>query len=207
MEMLARFDPTNGSVSGQQILGNAYGDILTPVLSAFPVAAPKNNRLLVDSHLVQQPMPGTYASAVLDTTITAEGDLSVGIEADTPVVTSGALLTFHLQASYTGDQALNGVSLLGLLPWDSGLDDVACSGTGVSNCVIDIRSGDLRATFDMAANAQVDISGVVKVIAWPNDTPRLRVMARGPVGLRESNTLNNFSITQLTQSLFRDGFE
>jgi len=207
IEILARFDPTNGSVSGQQILGNSYGDILTPVLSAFPVAAPKNNRLLVDSHFVQQPMPGTYGSAVLDTTVTAEGDLSVGVEAETPVVTPGALLTFHLHASYTGNQPVDGVSLLGLLPWNSGLDDVACSGTGVSNCVTDIRSGNLRATFDVAANAQVEISGVVKVIPWPNDTPMLRVMARGPVGLRESNTLNNFSTMQLTQSLFRDGFE
>jgi hypothetical protein len=207
VQVIAGFDAATGSVLGQQIIGSASEDVVDGAHSAYGWAAPSNGTLAAHAYSVLTPNPATWADMLLDTTVTAHGDLSASIDLDTVTVAPGDVLSFHYKADYVGDNALTGVSLLGFLPWSSGGDDVACSGSGISNCYVDSSSGNIRATFDIQPGGHLDISGKISVLAWPNPPPSSRVRVHGPASLQEIDTLNNFATVAITQSLFRNGFE
>ena len=207
VQFLARFDPDTGALLAQQAVGNSYGDPLRRSRSASMLAAPTNNRLPVDSFVVEQPEPATRANAILDTTVTATGDLSVEVHLATSIVMPGTVLPFHFVAKYTGDKPLAGSTLLGIVPWSAGLANVNCTTQGASNCLVKVESGNVEAAFDITPGGQIDVSGQVTVLPWPDTPYPFHAAARGPIGLSESNTLNNFVSVAITQSLFRDGFD
>jgi len=191
----------------QQAVGNSYGDPLRRSRSASMIAAPANNRLPIDSFVVDQPEPATRANAILDTTVTATGDLSVEVHLATSNVMPGTVLPFHFVAKYTGDKALAGATLLGIVPWSTGLTNVNCTASGAGNCLVKVESGNVVAAFDVTPGGQIDVSGQVTVLPWPDTPYPFHAAVRGPIGLGESNTLNNFVSVAITQSLFRSGFE
>ena len=207
VQFVAGFDPASGALLSQQAVGSSYGDPLRRSRSASMIAAPTNNRLPVDSFVVDQPEPATRGNAILDTAVAATGDLSVEVHLATSTVMPGTVLPFHFVAKYTGDKPLTGATLLGIVPWSAGLANVTCTAQGASNCLVKVESGNLEASFDVTPGGQIDVSGQVTVLPWPDTPYPFHAAARGPTGLSESNTLNNFVSVAITQSLFRSGFE
>ena len=207
LNLLAQLDPATGDILAQQVIGNFVDNPLSPARNASMIAAPEVNRLPVNTYVIDSPAPQTSGNAMFDTTVSATGDLSAQIVVDAAQVNPGDIVSFHFIAAYSGDNAIAGARLLGLLPWGSGLTNVTCSGQGVSNCIVKTGSGAVDASFDLAPGSQVEITGLVKALPWPDTQHSLHAMVWGPVGLSESDTLNNFARGAVTQSLFFNGFE
>src|SRR5262249_33766944 len=183
---LAQVDPASGNfVGGQQAIGFWSGDPIQPSHHAYPNAAPSGNQLPVLTYAANPPAPATWGDALLDTTVTATGDLSAQVTTSAAKVKAGDTLTFHFLASYSGDAPLSGARVFGFLPWGGTVANLGCSGQGVSNCVVDSRSGNVFATLDIAAGGQADITGTVTVLPWPDSPAPLHAMVAGPTGLRE----------------------
>ena len=52
-----------------------------------------------------------------------------------------------------------------------------------------------------------DVSARAKVLDISADLPELDARVRGPIGLDESDTVNNFAHANVSQSVFANGFE
>ena len=207
IQMLASFDPVSGQFTGQQMIGTYYGDAQTATSEVDLLGAPENQRLPVNTLSVDHPQPSVSGNALLDTTVLANGDLVATTSTSAAKAIAGKLLTFHFAAMYTGDAAVSGVTLLGNLPWQGGVSGIACTTSAASNCVVDTTSGNVHATFDIQPGGSVDISGQVRVLDNAASTQHVEEVVYGPIGLREPDTGNNLSRTDVEQVIFADGFE
>ncbi len=207
INFLAGFDTTTGAVSGQQTM-NAYDhEALADTLGFDGLQlAPENNHLLTAATVVDSPLPTTSGNALLDTTVTANGDLSLQLTLDHSKVKAGDVVGFHFLATYSGDAPISGAHLRGYLPWAGGVSGVTCVAQKASSCVIDTRSGNIQASFDIQSGGKIAISGQVQVLAG-SDTPAIEAFVYGPTGLMEQDTINNFAHTGLVESIFFSGFE
>jgi len=152
------------------------------------------------------PEPVSTAAAEVYPTVVADGNLVLQ-ETYTPVIANiGGTVTFHLVATYNGTAPLSGASVYGAMPWPGGIANVVCAVQSASNCVVDTNSGNVHAVFDISPGGQVDISGQLKVLPWP-DRAVLSAVVRGPTGLRELNTRDNFSSALIDRDLFANGFQ
>ncbi len=206
LTVLGKFDPVSGTLLSQQVIDAGDYSPITPSLRPFLLGAPENNRLPVQTSAMHAPAPTTNGAALLDTSVTANGDLVLQATADKPTISAGQVLTFHFIATYTGDAPIAGAHLLADLPWPGHATALSCAVQGASNCVLDARSDTVRATFDMQPGGRVDVSGQI-VATSGTGTPMLQGVVYGPTGLNEPNTINNFGYRFLNDIIFANGFQ
>jgi hypothetical protein len=153
--------------------------------------------------------PTQFGVALVDRTITATGNLAAAISIDRTHVMPNDLVGFDVSVAYEGDAPISGARLTARMPWASGATGLACTGTGVTNCTIDARSHDARATFDIAPGGAVHVTGHIRVLdVFSGDATRyLGANARGPEALNELETVDNFARTSVVESLFFGGFD
>jgi len=210
LSLLAMFDPTSGAISQQQVIGlYDSSDNLQPSVERSIFSSPENSKVLAQTATSAPPLPATLGDALLNVAVTAQGDLATSIGIDGDRVMVGENVTFHFFATYSGNVPILGARLIGGLPWASGLSNVSCTTQAATNCIVDARSDNVDATFDIEPGGSIEISGSVKVVAVTqrDDPPVLHAVVFGPPGLAEGDTLNNFGSLKISQSLFFNGFE
>ncbi|MEP7042787.1 MAG: PQQ-binding-like beta-propeller repeat protein [Dokdonella sp.] len=205
---LGQFDIETGTLLSEQAFDTFESDPLSKALLADLLGPPNDNRLMIATQALRAPFPVTTGNAAIDTTIRANGDLSMRMTLDQTHVMPGDRVSFHLIVDYAGDAAVTGASLFARMPWPSGLEGLSCSTQAASNCVVDGTSGNVRASFDMLPGGEVDITGQLQVPDTdPASQPTPYGFVRGPTELNETGALNNFATAPVMQSLFFDGFE
>ncbi|MEO7324469.1 MAG: PQQ-binding-like beta-propeller repeat protein [Dokdonella sp.] len=202
IRFLSTFDFNAASLLGKQAI---YGFDPGALTSSYPepLGAPLADRMLVSTLGSRSSTPATSGIALLDTSVSAHGNLAVALSLDHASVQAGETLGFHLTASYSGDVPLSAAHMFALVPWQGGVTSLNCSG---SNCVLDTRTGNVSATFDIAPGGSVDITGQVRVLDH-SVYPGMYARTWGPLGLSEQDILDNFAQVTVTQSLFANGFD
>jgi len=171
------------------------------------LAFPAENRMLFRARDLGEAHAYSNGSGLLDTTITAHGDFTLAITADTDPVQIGQSVGFQIVATYNGDQAISGAKLnVGTHVRQGGLSNLGCSTQSASNCVLDDRSGNVHASFDIQPGGSIEINGQMRIVENRADDYFGGVVA-GPTSLSEPDTLNNFSRVKIVRSLFTDGFD
>jgi hypothetical protein len=206
LSLLIEFDPSSGAMLNQQVLYpgayDATSDVLSPIVTQFT----QDNQMLFNGFRVSETLPWTSGAGLLDTTITARGNLQLSISTDRKHVARGQTLGFQLLATYTGDQPISGAHIFAGTWLQGGVLNLTCEVQAASNCNIDDRSGSIDATFDIQPGGSVTISGEMTVVE-ESESYYLSGVVSGPVSLSETNTIDNFSRANLVQPLFQDGFE
>ena len=206
VSFLAALD-AEGHLLGQQAFYPYDGDALDAWSYPEPLAMPALDRVLARTYAARPPLPTTSGVALYDTSVTAHGNLAIALDVDRAQVGAEMPLAFHLQVTYTGDTPISGVRLVANLPWASGITAATCALQSGSSCVLDTRSGNLRATFDLAPGGTADLAGNVRVLDDAAEKPAITAATYGPMGLSEVDTIDNFARADLLQSLFLDGFD
>jgi len=201
---LAQFDPITHTLLRQQPLYLSGREVLLDYDEMIPQTAPVGERALMETHRHSAPQPDTLGAALVDTTVTANGNLSLQFSAD-HVATPGRSVAFILHVAYRGDAAISGVRLLADFPW-LGHAQYACDTHSASNCVLDGRTGSVVATFDIEPGGSVDVSGLFLASA-ASDPATLSAVVAGPIGLNELDPTDNAALALVNQSIFNDGFE
>jgi len=204
LTVLARFDPSTGAVLGEQVLGDRFGDFFEPLLTGYWLAGPEQGRLVLASTSVEAPQPSATGTAMIDTTVTATGNLELSIDSeDAPV---GDLATFDARVAYLGDAPVR-VHVNLYAPWGSGIRDVECIGSNA--CTVETRGGNVIATVDVAPGTVVHLTGTTLVLGIAQtDAAQITGVVFGPPGLVESDTLDNFaSGGPPRDAIFTDGFD
>lgn len=206
LSALAEIDPATGALLSQQTLRARAVDLLQSNMTYAPISAPTSNRLLVEEQTAAPPAATPSGNVLLDTTITAHGDLVATLDFDRDFARPGQAVAFHARMTYTGDAPIAGAQLNVYLPWPTGARDVVCS--GVDPCALDTRGGNVLATVDLAPGDVVDITGtVLATYERYVESVTAGAVAIGPVGLDESDTLNNIAQRAVSEGLFADGFD
>lgn len=205
INFLAQLDPTTGSMLSQQALAG-FGKFPFPE-QAIPLflSAPENNRLEVFTYASGPPESSTPGMALIDTAVTATGNLSIHVTANKAVANPGDIIGFHIVAAYAGSTPITGAHVIADL---SGLGiptGLACATQAASNCALDSSLGQVSATFDVQPGGQIDISGQVTV-SQAMENLLLPALVYGPTGLSEQDTLDNFTTLSLTDEIFSNGF-
>lgn len=206
VSFLAALD-AEGNLLGQQAFYPYDGDALDAWSYPEPLAMPAPDRVLARTHAARPPLPTTSGVALYDTSVTAHGNLAIALSTDRAQVGADMPLAFHLHVTYTGDTPISGIRLVANLPWASGITGATCALQSGSGCVLDTRSGNLRATFDLAPGGTADVSANVRVLDAAAERPAITATTYGPIGLSEVDTIDNFARADLLQNLFLDGFD
>jgi len=204
---LVRFDPASGTLASQQAMYTNDNDPLLPFQSPFPLLAPDtNNRLLASTVSNNPPAPAASGVALIDTTIRANGDLSLTFNTDRGWATAGQPVAFHVTVNYSGDAPISGARVLVDFPWLGKATGVSCNTTSASNCVLDQRAATLLASFDMQPGGRIDLTGSIVALSGGSNVP-LAALVVGPTALNELDPSNNSAWTTVEASIFRNGFE
>ncbi|HEY6941716.1 hypothetical protein, partial [Dokdonella sp.] len=206
VSFLAALD-AQGNLLGQQAFYPYDGDPVDAWSYPEPLAMPAPDRVLARTYAARLPLPTTSGVALYDTSVTAHGNLAVALDTDRMQADVDSALAFHLHVAYAGDVPIAGARLVANLPWASGITGATCAVQSGGDCILDTRSGNLRATFDLAPGGTVDVSGSVRVLDAVTEKPAITATTYGPVGLSEADTIDNFARVDLAQSLFSDGFD
>jgi hypothetical protein len=206
MQLLAALDSATGLLQAQRALYGYHPGFLEYHAFRRPLSIPASDRLLATTHTALPSQPVAHGLALLDTSITASGNLWLDVVLDANRVGPGDVVGFEVRASYQGDAAIEGAALLMRLPWGGGVRNVACETIAAAGCTLDLRGGQVNATIDMAPGAGIIIRGDVDVLA-AGEALVATAMVTGPLGLAEADTLDNFARVEILQSLFRSGFE
>jgi hypothetical protein len=84
--------------------------------------------------------------------------------------------------------------------------DVVCSGG--NGCAFDTKGGNVLATVDLAPGDVVDITGTILVLYQRYvESATVAALAIGPVGLSETDTLNNIAQHTVSEGIFADDFD
>jgi hypothetical protein len=209
LSVLARFDVATGSLVSQQVLRGRSGSLLDPLVSGGWTGDFDGDRLLMNTIAIDSPAATVWGDALIDTTVTAHGDIALRLGVDRSQFDATGLVGIDGHMTYTGDAPVAGAHVNLYVPWHSGARDVACTVVGASNCTVDTRDGNILATVDLTPGGAVDITARLLPIASDGDAPMLTGVAFGPVGLDEPNTLNNLAQTSAApdDDLFADGFD
>lgn len=206
MQLLAGLDASTGQLHAQRALYGYHLGFLEYHATRRPLSIPAANRLLATTHTVLPARPVAHGVALLDTAITASGNLSIDVGVNTDHVAPGDAVGFDVHVGYQGDNPIEDAGLLLRLPWGGGVRDVICETIGVASCTLDLRDGQINATVDLAPGGGVTVHGEIDVLA-AGETLATTAMVTGPLGLAEIDTLDNFARIEILQSLFRSGFE
>ncbi|WP_165371539.1 PQQ-binding-like beta-propeller repeat protein [Pseudolysobacter antarcticus] len=202
---LAKYNLTTHTVTTSQVAAlRPPTDAQTPSGYINLLANPSANRLLVSR--TDYKSDGTQATvdALLDNTIAAQGDLDIVVTSP-KVIPHGGIAHISMTVHYTGDVAIVGVKLFGVLPLPlSG--NLICSTQGASNCTTDVSAGHLHASFDLIPGGQVTVSADLLGV---NSESQMWIegILYGPMSLSEPSIKNNFSTTPIAETLFASGFE
>ena len=205
INFLAQIDPATGSMLSQQAL-TGYSEFPFPELSIpLFLSAPENDELKAFTFASGPPASSTPGMALIDTTVTATGNLSIHVTADQAVAHPGDNIGFHLVAAYSGGAPIAGAHVIADL---SGLgipSGLTCATQGASNCALKSSLSQVTASFDIQPGGQIDISGQISVSQAPGYL-LLPALVYGPTGLSEQDTLDNFAKLSMTDEIFANGF-
>ena len=201
---LARFDPDSGMLVSQQALYANNTDPLLPWLSPVPLTAPENNRLLVSTYSNGPPAPETTGDALIDTSVGANGNLSVALSAESTAPSQR--VGFHLTVHYSGDAPIVGGRVVLNFPWTGQASDISCVTQSAANCVADPHAGTLVASFDAQPGGSIHLAGLIRTDVQGFTVP-LSALVVGPTALNELNTSDNMAWATVEPSIFFDGFE
>jgi outer membrane protein assembly factor BamB len=205
---LSRFDLDTGELEGRQAMHPYSDSSMTPYyFNPHLLSAPENDRLPVVIDISEPPLPARNGIAVLDTSVSATGNLSIDASISPGPVMPGEEVPFRVSAQYSGSSGIDPVEVGVVLPWGSGLAAVSCSAPAGGPCEIETRDGDLHARFPIEPGEVIDVQGRVRVLDSAGSAPVLSALVNGPTGLLEQDTRDNFVVLPVKQSLFRDGFE
>lgn len=207
IEYLAQFDLASGTLTNQQALRLSNRDPLLPWISVYPYQAPEDGRLLAFILDNDQPRVETSASGAIDTTITANGNLSLRFTTNPTAPKQGDTVNFHLTAKYSGDAPITGARLIADFPWFSRASELTCQTHSASNCAFDQRATTVAASFNVQPGGSVDITGKIEDTGDDQYSKSPSALVVGPVGLSEMNTADNSARANLDQTIFADGFE
>lgn len=205
INFLAQLDPSTGSLLSQQaITGFEHFPFPERIDSAF-LTAPEDDRLPVYTFDVGPPESSTPGMALIDTTVTATGNLSIHVTTDHAVAHPGDTVGFHIVAAYSGSAPIVGAHVIADL---SGLGipyGLTCATQAATNCALDSSLDQVTASFDIQPGGQIEISGQVSVSQAPGNL-MLPAIVYGPTGLSEQDTLDNFATLSMTDEIFANGF-
>lgn len=208
MRSLAKFNLHTGAFDGRQVLLNYSTNVHTRTLYTSQwLSAPELDRLPVRTYVHSPPTPTHHGVAVLDTTATQAGNLSVDAMISSALVMAGERVAFQVNARYNGTESLSDAGVDIVLPWGSEADDLRCLGASANACAFDTRDGDVHVTFLIASGEEIRIYGTVRALDTANPTPVFNATVYGPTGLLEQDTNDNFLALPITQSLFHADFE
>jgi hypothetical protein len=210
VSVLARFDPETGALLTQQVLRGRSGGLLEPITSGGWIGDFDGDRLLMNTIAVDSPAPTAWGNALIDTTITAHGDIVLRVGVDYSAFDATGFVGINAHMTYTGDAPLAGAHVDIYVPWHSGVRDAACAVIAASNCTFeDEDDGNLRATVDLSPGAAVDLTARVRPVASDGAASMLTGVAYGPIGLDETNTLNNLAqkSTARNDAILTNGFD
>ena len=205
MSFLSSIDPSTALLGAQQAVYGYTHELVEREDVLSPLVLPAADRMLAANRANGTPAPPSTGVAMLDTSVSARGNLET-IATIATEVSQGAIVPFTLRAEYQGDHSIEDVRLFARLPWSSGIRNAICVEQATSNCRMDLRSGHVRASFDMASGGSVEIRGEILVLDAA-DSQRVEAMITGPLGLSEENSIDNFDRVEIFQSLFRNGFD
>jgi outer membrane protein assembly factor BamB len=205
INFLAQLDPATGSMLSQQALAG-FSEFPFPE-QAVPtfISAPEGNRLLAHTIFAGPPSTSTPGIALIDTTLTATGNLSIHVTADHAVAHPADIVSFHVIASYNGSAPISGAHVIADLSGIGMPSGVTCATQSAANCALDTALGAVSATFDIQPGGQVDITGQVSASLAPGNL-LLPALVYGPTGLSEQDTLDNFTTLSMTDEIFSNGF-
>lgn len=207
ISLLAGFDPVTGNLTSQQVITLRPMDATSTSLGKDLLAFPTEDRMIFRARDLGETRAYSNGSGLLDTTITAHGDFTLGITADTNPAQIGQVVGFQIVVSYTGDLPVSGAVLnAGTVTRQGGLSNLSCSMQSASNCVLDDRSGNVHASFDIQPGGSIEIDGQMRIVDDLDDDYFGGVVA-GPTNLSEPDTVNNFARVQIERSLFTDSFD
>lgn len=206
MQLLAGLDASTGLLQAQRAIYGYQIGLLESHAWKRPLSLPADNRLLATTHSFLPSQPVAHGVALLDTTVAALGNLSIEAAVDMDAVGPGEVVGFEVSVRYQGDAPIQGARLQVRLPWNSGVCGVVCTEISATNCLLDLRNGQVDATFDSASGGGVDIRGEIDVLV-ASEILALTAMVTGPLGLAESDSVDNFDEVPIRQSFFRNGFE
>ncbi len=205
--VLAPFDLASGTLGDQQVISIKQTDIGRDTYYTELLGAPDEGSLLLGIRAAHGLSATSSGNLQLDTHITARGDIELALEIDPAPAAPGATRGFVATITYQGDAPVEGARFDLYSPWPAGLVDLDCTVVAASNCVMDARTGNLHASFDLQPGAVVTISGQMIVLADLPWSLRVTAAAFGPVGLAEPDTRNNFAVSVTNDFLFADGFD
>jgi len=172
----------------------------------LPLAAPQSERLPVQTYAFHQPQqPATLGAGLIDTTVTATGNLSLQLTTDRHAANVGQPVNFHIHVDYSGDNPISGARLIADFPWVGRATAQFCATQSAANCTLDTRSNSVSAQFDIQPGGSIDITGQLRV-SDGSDPGKLSAIVIGPIGLNEQDPSDNAAQTIVNQSLFADGF-
>jgi hypothetical protein len=205
INFVAQLDPETGSMLSQQALAG-FSEFPFPE-QAFPtfISAPEGNRLLAYTIAEGPPSTSVTGIALIDTTLTATGNLSIHVTSDHAVAHPADVIGFHVVASYNGSAPISGAHVIADLSGIGMPSGMTCATQSAANCVLDARSGVVNATFDIQSGGQVDITGQVSASLAPGSL-LVPALVYGPTGLSELDTLDNFTTLSMTDEIFSNGF-
>ena len=205
---LERFDLASGRSLGAQFYSVNGTHPLFPTTAWDSDFTPYQGKILAGGVALRAPQVATRRDALRDFSIGQRGDLRLSIAPLPPNFAAGALLDVDVRVDYSGDTAIAGASLIVDSPWHGTHSYLACSGSGISNCSLDTRYGQWVLRFDAAPGAQLQLSGRVRALAWPQAAAaQLRGVVFGPESLLESDSSNNTVSSLRPDLLFADGFQ
>ncbi|MGB0132411.1 PQQ-binding-like beta-propeller repeat protein [Dokdonella sp.] len=205
---LTKFDLDTGSFQGRQALGiTSYNPLTDSQVSYQYFGAPVADRLLALNYTRQTPMPATRGLALIDTTVTAHGNLSIAAILPDGPVASGHVVPFSVNVDYSGEALADSVQVALSLPWSGEISGLSCQAEEPGSCEFNNSNGDIRATFPISPNGMVSIQGEVQVLDGDDPAPAMIAVVQGPTALLESDSADNVAVVRVEQSLFDDGFD
>ena len=206
IQLLAGIDASNDLLQAERALYGYHLGLLEYHAFRRPLSLPTVDRLLATTHRVLPSQPVAHGVTLLDTSITASGNLSIDASLETNRMGPGDSIGFEVNVGYEGDAPVEGAALQLRLPWAGGVRDATCETFGAASCALDLSAGQVNATIDTAAGGGATVRGVVDVLV-AEEALAVTAMVTGPVGLAEADTLDNFDRIEIRQSLFRNGFD
>ena len=206
LSFLVRIDPESGGISEQQALYRTDDAPGSDRSIAWLLAAGGDAHATVGWTFRAAPDPLSSGLSRIDANVVAHGNLSVSIETDRTVVGHGEAVVVQAAVRYSGDAPADGVRAVLSDDWGGIVRDASCTSLGGGACMLELRNGEVVASFDAADGGGIDVQYTIDA-QGSRDAHALIATVQGGLGLAEADTLDNFAFAEVMQALFVDGFE